>query len=79
MFQRTLKKLSLFLLEKVSVRNKYKSNNQKEYLFAYTETFAMFAKVFLEGPNTPNMIERFLEFASIYYPTSKVKIIAGNL
>lgn len=79
MFQRTLKKITLYLLEKVSVRNKYKSNDEKEYLVAYTETFAMFSKIFLEGIHTPNIMERFLEFICIYYPLSKVSYLLNTL
>ena len=79
MYQRTLKKICLVLLEKVSVRNKYKSNDEREYLYAYTETFAIFSMIFLEGKSTEGMLYRFLEFISIYYPISKVIKIAKNL
>lgn len=79
MYQRTLKKVTLFLLEKVSVRNKYKCNEAREYLVAYTETFAVFAMLFLEGAHTPNMLTRFLEFITIYYPTLKINRIADLL
>lgn len=79
MYQRNLKKVTLFMLEKVSVRNKYKCNDVREYLVAYTETFTIFSLIFLEGPHTPNILERFLEFIWIYYPTSKVKFIADEL
>jgi len=79
MYQRNIKKVTLFLLEKVSVRNKYKSNEVIEFLVAYAETFAVFTMIFHEGLDTPNMLHKFLDFTTIYYPTNKVKHIANLL
>lgn len=79
MYQRTLKKIALYLLEKVSVRNKYKSNKSFEYLIAYTETFAVFSIILMEGKRTPDIIKKFIEFTSIYFPTVKVIKIMKDL
>jgi hypothetical protein len=46
---------------------------------AYAETFAMFLMLFLQSLDTPNIMQRFLEFITIYYPASKVKKIADLL
>ena len=72
MYQRTLKKIALYLLEKVSVRNKYKANKMHEYLIAYTETFSVFSILLLQGRDTPGLLEKFLDFVSIYFPIAKL-------
>lgn len=79
MYQRNLKKIALYLLEKVSVRNKYKCHDESEYLVAYTETFVLFSLVFLGENEEGDIIKNFLEFITIYFPTNKVIKLAEIL
>lgn len=79
MFQRTIKKIAFFMLDKVSVKNKYKSNDLSEYIQAYTETFCIFSLIFLDGQDTQKLMVRFIEFISIYFPIQKVVFITKEL
>ncbi|CAI2386061.1 unnamed protein product [Moneuplotes crassus] len=79
MYQRNLKKITLFLLKNVSVRNKYKCNDAKQFLMAYSETFVLFCFIFFKEIPIEDTLIKFLEFTCIYYPTVKVKSLAKRL
>ena len=73
------KRLLSFFLRMFLWKTNTNRNSEKDFLYAYTESFALFWIIFLKGKDTENMLDRFLEFITLYFPPPKIIKVARKL